>query len=174
MEKIRSSGGEVVYPVEVVHPKQNGIGKAIGTIFGKPKCQVEGSAANNQTDYEPHDVVTKYLKTRDDSNMESLEDISKFNIEHADQELPEGGSTPPPPYYAIISRANSASRLPQPKCYPRCAKSQTHGHRLRGSQGHASEGNFGERGAEGHGKGQTRCHRRTDGWTVGQHLSCDW
>jgi hypothetical protein len=44
MEKVQSSGGEAVYPVELVHPKQNGIGKAMDTIFGKPKCQVEGSA----------------------------------------------------------------------------------------------------------------------------------
>ena len=53
--------------------------------------------------------------------MKSLEDIAKFNIEHADLELPEGSSTRRPPYYPIIGRANSSSRLPQPKCYPRCA-----------------------------------------------------
>ena len=28
-------GGEVIYPVELVHPKQNGIGKAMDTVFGK-------------------------------------------------------------------------------------------------------------------------------------------
>ncbi len=93
MEKIRGSGGEIVYPVELVHPKQNGIGKAMDTIFGKPKYQVEGSAANNQADYEPRGVIAKYLETMDDPNMKSLEDIAKFNIEHADLELPEGGST---------------------------------------------------------------------------------
>ncbi|KAK4145836.1 amidase signature domain-containing protein [Dichotomopilus funicola] len=73
MERIRSSGGEVIYPVELVHPKENGIGKAMDTIF----------------DYEPRGVVAKYLETRDDPNMKSLEDIANFNIEHADLELPE-------------------------------------------------------------------------------------
>ncbi|KAK4150380.1 amidase signature domain-containing protein [Chaetomidium leptoderma] len=73
MKKIQSSGGEVIYPVELVHPKQNGIGKAMDTIF----------------DYEPRGVVAKYLETRDDPNMKSLEDIANFNIEHADLELPE-------------------------------------------------------------------------------------
>ncbi|KAH6635528.1 amidase signature domain-containing protein [Chaetomium sp. MPI-SDFR-AT-0129] len=73
MERIQSSGGEVIYPVELVHPKENGIGKAMDTIF----------------DYEPRGVVAKYLETRDDPNMKSLEDIANFNIEHADLELPE-------------------------------------------------------------------------------------
>lgn len=35
MEKIKSLGGEVIYPVELVHPKQTGIGKAMDTIFGR-------------------------------------------------------------------------------------------------------------------------------------------
>ncbi|KAI1120425.1 hypothetical protein F5Y10DRAFT_258364 [Nemania abortiva] len=34
MRKIQSSGGEVIYPVELVHPNQNGIGKAMDIIFG--------------------------------------------------------------------------------------------------------------------------------------------
>ncbi|KAK3361720.1 amidase signature domain-containing protein [Lasiosphaeria ovina] len=73
MKKIQSSGGEVIYPVELVHPKQNGIGAAMDTIF----------------DYGPRGVVAKYLETRDDSSMKTLEDIAKFNIDHADLELPE-------------------------------------------------------------------------------------
>ncbi|KAH6613403.1 amidase signature domain-containing protein [Chaetomium tenue] len=73
MEKIQSVGGEIIYPVELVHPKQNGIGKAMDIIF----------------DYEPRDVVAKYLETRDDPNMKSLEDIATFNMEHADLEFPE-------------------------------------------------------------------------------------
>jgi hypothetical protein len=102
MEKIQSLGGEVVYPVELVHPKQNGIGKAMDTIFGKLKCQVAGSGANNQADYEPGGVVAKYLETRDDPNFKSLEDIAKFNIEHADLELPEGASTRCPPITRLL------------------------------------------------------------------------
>jgi len=35
MKKIQSSGGEVIYPVELVHPKQNGIGVAMDIVFGK-------------------------------------------------------------------------------------------------------------------------------------------
>ncbi|KAI0109049.1 amidase signature domain-containing protein [Nemania sp. FL0031] len=73
MKKIRSLGGEVIYPVELVHPSQNGIGKAMDTIF----------------DYEAREVVAKYLKTRDDPSMKSLEDIRDFNTEHSDLELPE-------------------------------------------------------------------------------------
>ncbi|KAB5583446.1 amidase signature domain-containing protein [Coniochaeta sp. 2T2.1] len=73
MEKIQNLGGEVIYPVELVHPKENGIGKAMDTIF----------------DYEPRGVVAAYLETRDDPIMKSLEDIAQFNIEHADLELPE-------------------------------------------------------------------------------------
>lgn len=42
MEKIQSSGGEVVYPVKLVHPKQNGIGKAMDTIFGKAEMSSRG------------------------------------------------------------------------------------------------------------------------------------
>jgi len=34
--------------------------------------------------------VAKYLETRDDPTMKTLEDIAKFNIDHADLELPEG------------------------------------------------------------------------------------
>ncbi|KAK1833216.1 amidase signature domain-containing protein [Podospora conica] len=74
MNKIQSSGGQVVYPVELVHPKENGIGKAMDTIFA---------------DYEPRAAVAAYLKTRDDPDMKSMEDIAKFNIDHADLELPE-------------------------------------------------------------------------------------
>lgn len=43
MKKIQSSGGEVLYPVELVHPKENGIGKAMDIIFGK--CNVRGMEA---------------------------------------------------------------------------------------------------------------------------------
>ncbi|KAB5585672.1 amidase signature domain-containing protein [Coniochaeta sp. 2T2.1] len=64
MEKIKSLGGEVIYPVELVHPKENDIGKAMDMIF----------------DYEPRGVVAAYLETRNDPNMKSLEDIAH----HAD------------------------------------------------------------------------------------------
>lgn len=42
MNKIQSLGGEVVYPVELVHPKQNSIGKAMDIIFGKWTCERNG------------------------------------------------------------------------------------------------------------------------------------
>ncbi|KAK3358282.1 amidase signature domain-containing protein [Lasiosphaeria ovina] len=44
-------------------------------------------------DYGPRGVVAKYLETRDDSSMKTLEDIAKFNIDHADLELPEAQAT---------------------------------------------------------------------------------
>ncbi|KAI0876849.1 amidase signature domain-containing protein [Hypoxylon argillaceum] len=72
MKKIQSSGGEVLYPVELVHPKENGIGKAMDIIF----------------DYEPRGVVARYLKTRDNPSILTLDDIANFNIKHADLELP--------------------------------------------------------------------------------------
>lgn len=65
------------------------------------KCWGDGSTADHQADYEPRGVVATYLKTRDDPDMKSLEDIANFNFKHADLELPEGSSTrrPCPEHY---------------------------------------------------------------------------
>lgn len=50
MKKIESMGGEVIYPIELVHPKQNGIGKAMDTIFGRWNIsEIEASLMTMQT-----------------------------------------------------------------------------------------------------------------------------
>jgi hypothetical protein len=55
--------------------------------------------------------VAKYLETRDDPNRKTLEDIAKFNVEHADLELPKCYSTRHP-------SLSTKSRLTRQTDYP--------------------------------------------------------
>ena len=139
MKKIQSSDGEFIYPVKLVHPKENGIWKAMDVIYGKWRAYLgDGSTAHHWTDYEARGAVATYLEMRDDPNMKVPEDIMNFNIEHADLELSEGNSTRRHPLEHCMW-AYWSIRLPKSECHPGFDQSYLHGHRSRGGQGNASD-----------------------------------
>lgn len=73
MEKVKSMGASVVFPVELTHPLKAGMFPKMSDVMN----------------YEARSVIESYFSTRDDPKMKKVEDLIAFNEENAELELPK-------------------------------------------------------------------------------------